>query len=100
MIAGALMFILNRNICNTFYICDRASHREFHGVTVLLAEAAEFLARRGFRYLDLGPSASSDAFQSGCSELQRKSRREGVSAAIAGVGRTEGRAMTETEHKG
>ena len=64
-IAGVLLFVLNRNICNTFYICDRASHREFHGVTVLLAEVVDVLARRGFRYLDLGPSASSAHFNRG-----------------------------------
>jgi hypothetical protein len=33
-IASVLLFVLNRNICNTFYICDRASHRAFHGLTV------------------------------------------------------------------
>jgi hypothetical protein len=65
MIAGVLMLLLNRNICNTFYICDRASHREFHGVTVLLAEAVDILATRGFRYVDLGPSASSAHFNRG-----------------------------------
>jgi hypothetical protein len=64
-IASVLLFALNRNICNTFYICSRASHREFHGVTVLLAEAADVLARRGFRYLDLGTSASSAHFNKG-----------------------------------
>ena len=64
-IASALMFILNRNICSTFYLCDRAVYREFHGLTVLLAEAAEVLAERGFRYLDLGPSASSTHFNRG-----------------------------------
>jgi lipid II:glycine glycyltransferase (peptidoglycan interpeptide bridge formation enzyme) len=64
-IASVLLFVLNRNICNTFYICDRASHREFHGVTVLFAEAMDVLAGRGFRYLDLGPSASSDHFNRG-----------------------------------
>jgi hypothetical protein len=64
-IASALIFILNRNICNTFYLCDRAAYREFHGLTVLLAEAAEVLAGRGFRYLDLGPSASSGHFNWG-----------------------------------
>jgi hypothetical protein len=64
-IAGVLMFVLNRNICNTFYICDRASHREFHGVTVLLAEAVNVLATRGFRYVDLGPSASNAHFNRG-----------------------------------
>jgi hypothetical protein len=61
-IAGVLLFILNHNICTTFYICDSASHREFHGVTVLLAEVADVLASRGFRYIDLGPSASSTHF--------------------------------------
>ncbi|MGA7867221.1 MAG: GNAT family N-acetyltransferase, partial [Stellaceae bacterium] len=65
IIAGVLLFILNRNICNAFYICDRVSHREFHGVTLVLAEAADVLARRGFRYLDLGPSASSGHFNRG-----------------------------------
>lgn len=65
IIAGVLLFILNRNICNAFYICDRVSHREFHGVTLTLAEAADVLARRGFRYLDLGPSASSGHFNRG-----------------------------------
>jgi len=64
-IAGVLLFILNRNVCTTFYICDSASHREFHGVTVLLAEVADVLARRGFRYLDLGPSASGTHFNNG-----------------------------------
>jgi hypothetical protein len=64
-IASVLLFILNRNICNTFYICDRASHRQFHGVTVLLAKAIDILAERGFRYIDLGPSASSAHFNCG-----------------------------------
>lgn len=64
-IAGVLLLILNRNICTTYYICDCASHREFHGVTVLLAEVADVLARRGFRYIDLGPSASSTHFNHG-----------------------------------
>jgi hypothetical protein len=64
-IAAVLLLILNRNVCNTFYICDRSSHREFHGVTVLFAEAVDVLAKRGFRYLDLGPSASSAHFNRG-----------------------------------
>ena len=65
IIASVLMLVLNQKICNTLYICDRASHREFHGVTVLMAEAVDILARRGFRYLDLGPSASSAHFNRG-----------------------------------
>jgi hypothetical protein len=64
-IASVLLFVLNRNICNAFYICDRASYREFHGVTVLFATAIDVLARRGFRYVDLGPSASSAHFNRG-----------------------------------
>ena len=69
-IASVLLFVLNRNICNTFYICDRASHRDFHGVTVLFAEAIDVLARRGFRYLDLGPSASSAHFNRGVASFK------------------------------
>lgn len=65
IIASTLMLILNRYICNTFYICDRVACREFHGSTVLLAEAADKLAQRGFRYIDLGPSASSAHFNEG-----------------------------------
>jgi len=65
IIASTLVLILNRNICNTFYICDRAAYREFHGSTVLLAEVADALAQRGFRYIDLGPSASSTHFNRG-----------------------------------
>ena len=64
-IASVLLFVLNRRICNTFYICDRASHRSFHGLTVLLAEIADRLASRGFHFLDLGPSASSEHFNRG-----------------------------------
>jgi hypothetical protein len=64
-IASVLLFVLNRSICNAFYICDRASYREFHGVTVLFATAIDVLARRGFRYLDLGPSASTVHFNYG-----------------------------------
>ena len=67
MIASVLLFILNRNICNTFYICDRASHREFHGVTVLLAEVVDVLgetriplprsgSQRVERYISIGVS--------------------------------------------
>lgn len=69
-IASVLLFVLNHNICTSFYICDRASHRQFHGVTVLFAEAIEVLARRGFRYLDLGPSASSAHFNQGVARFK------------------------------
>jgi Acetyltransferase (GNAT) domain len=64
-IASVLMFVLNRNVCTSFYICDRTEYRGFHGITVLLAEAADTLAARGFRYLDLGPSASTAHFNQG-----------------------------------
>jgi hypothetical protein len=65
IIASTLVLILNRFICNTFYICDRVAYRDFHGSTVLLADAADVLAQRGFRYIDLGPSASSAHFNQG-----------------------------------
>jgi hypothetical protein len=64
-VASVLLFVLNQNVCSTVYICDRAAHRQSHGVTVLLAGTADVLARRGFRYLDLGPSASSVHFNRG-----------------------------------
>ena len=57
-IAGILLFILNRNVCCTFYICDRGSHRQYHGSTVLIADLIDILGDQDFRYLDLGPSAS------------------------------------------
>ena len=65
VIASMLLFILNRNICNTFYLCDRASHRANHGATVLLAEVIDALGERGYRYLDMGPSASTVHFNQG-----------------------------------
>jgi hypothetical protein len=65
VIASMLLFILNRNICNTFYLCDRASHRANHGATVLLAEVIDALGNRGYRYLDMGPSASTTNFNEG-----------------------------------
>ena len=65
VIASMLLFILNRNICVTFYLCDRASHRANHGATVLLAEVIDALGARGYRYLDMGPSASTMHFNHG-----------------------------------
>jgi hypothetical protein len=64
-IAGVLLFVLNRNVCCTFYICDRASHRQYQGSSVLFADMIDDLANRNFRYLDLGPSASSKHFNYG-----------------------------------
>ncbi|MBV9202733.1 MAG: GNAT family N-acetyltransferase [Alphaproteobacteria bacterium] len=65
VIASTLLFILNRNVCNTFYLCDRASHRSSHGATVLVAEVMNALGKRGYRYLDMGPSASTTHFNHG-----------------------------------
>ncbi len=64
-IAGVLLFELNARIANTFYICDRASHRDFNGMTALFADLIDAAAARGFRYIDLGPSASSRHFNRG-----------------------------------
>jgi hypothetical protein len=65
VIASALLFILNRNICNTFYLSDRASHRSSHGATVLISEVIDAFGERGYRYLDMGPSASTSHFNHG-----------------------------------
>jgi lipid II:glycine glycyltransferase (peptidoglycan interpeptide bridge formation enzyme) len=70
VIASMLLFILNRNICNTFYLCDRASHRTNHGATVLLAEVIDALGEQGYRYLDMGPSASTVHFNNGVASFK------------------------------
>jgi lipid II:glycine glycyltransferase (peptidoglycan interpeptide bridge formation enzyme) len=57
-IAGILVFLLNQAVANTFYICERATHKKFCGPAVLLAHIMERMAGERVRYLDLGPSAS------------------------------------------
>ncbi|HUO05325.1 MAG TPA: GNAT family N-acetyltransferase [Candidatus Binataceae bacterium] len=64
-IAGVAAFMLNDVIANTFYICESEAHRKLCGPAVLVAHVAEQMAAEGFRYLDLGPSASDTHFNDG-----------------------------------
>ena len=64
-IAATLLFHLNSQVCTAFYICDRFETRHHHGSSFLFATLIDDLGERGFRYLDLGPSATTDHFNAG-----------------------------------
>jgi hypothetical protein len=59
-IAGILIFMLNRAIAYTFYICSSHKHRSLCGPAVLIAHILQLLAEEGVKYLDLGPSTFDD----------------------------------------
>jgi hypothetical protein len=59
-VAGVLVFILNEQVANTFYICHDDAYGEPLATTVLLAHVIEQTARDGFRFLDLGPTTHDD----------------------------------------
>jgi hypothetical protein len=63
--AALLIFRLIRNVANTFYICSSSRHVKEHAVAFLMADAMDRLSETGFRYLDLGPSASDQKFNKG-----------------------------------
>jgi Acetyltransferase (GNAT) domain len=64
-IAGLLVFHLTKTVATTFYICRSSGHLGEHGPALLIADAMDRLAAAGFRYLDLGPSASDLKFNQG-----------------------------------
>jgi len=64
-IAGLLVFRLSSSVANTFYICSSAEHHKEHGVAFIIAHLIDRLSQAGFRYLDLGPSASDQKFNKG-----------------------------------
>lgn len=64
-IVAVLLFILNAQACTTFYICSRETDDRSRGSAVLFATMADALAERGYRYLDLGPSAGPDGMNAG-----------------------------------
>lgn len=64
-LAGVLLFRLNPQVCTTFYICDHGDSRQYHGMSILFARLIDGLAEQGLRYLDLGPSAATDRFNTG-----------------------------------
>lgn len=64
-IVGVLLFVLNKTVAYTFYICEESGSKGFCGPAVLLDHVFETLAREGFAYADLGPSASDAHFNAG-----------------------------------
>jgi Acetyltransferase (GNAT) domain len=57
-VAGLLVFRLSRSVANTFYICSSTKHPDDRGAAFIIADLIDRLSQAGFRYLDLGPSAS------------------------------------------
>jgi hypothetical protein len=59
-IAGALVFLLNDVTAYSFYHVMSQRHADANGNKVVFAEMIDRFAASGFRWLDLGPSASLD----------------------------------------
>ena len=64
-IAGLLVFRVTKTVAYTFYICRNSGYSNEHGPAFLIAELMDKLSTAGFRYLDLGPTASDDSFNDG-----------------------------------
>jgi hypothetical protein len=58
MAGGTLVFELNDRIAYTFYICHDEAFEHVNPAAVAILHALEEYTRRGFRYLDLGPSGN------------------------------------------
>jgi hypothetical protein len=74
-IAALLIFRLSKTVACTFYICRSSNHVNEHGSAFLIADLMDRLSAEGFRYLDLGPTASDQAFNKGVTFF-----KEGVGA--------------------
>ena len=57
-LAGLLVFYVAPGVGYTMYIVRSAGRENARGDSVVIADAMTHLAAKGFRYLDLGPSAS------------------------------------------
>jgi hypothetical protein len=66
-VAGLLVFRLSGSVANTFYICSSTEHPKEHGAAFVIADLIDRLSQAGYRYLDLGPSASDQKFNKGVS---------------------------------
>lgn len=63
--AGILLFLLNPRVAYTFYICMSEAHARESGNLAVFAFLIDWLAERGYRWLDLGPSAHAANFNEG-----------------------------------
>ena len=75
-VAGVLVFVLNARVAYSFYICMSDAHAKLNGNVVLFAALIDRLAEQGYRWLDLGPSASDSHFNAGVTFF-----KEGLGAA-------------------
>ena len=63
--AGILTFILNSHVAYTFYICISTEYACESGSVVAFAALIDRLARQGYQWIDLGPSAQRSRFNDG-----------------------------------
>jgi hypothetical protein len=59
-ISALFVMLLSSRVATTFYICNSESDVARNGNVVAMAGAIDYLAKRGCRYLDLGPSSDGD----------------------------------------
>jgi hypothetical protein len=64
-VAGILTFLLNSYVAYTFYICISTEYARESGSVVAFAGLIDRLARQGYRWIDLGPSAQRSRFNDG-----------------------------------
>jgi hypothetical protein len=64
-IAGILLLLQNDRVAYALYICMSTAHARDNGNVVAFAAVLDRLAERGYRWLDLGPSASDHHFNEG-----------------------------------
>ena len=63
--AGVMVLRLTPHVATTFYICTHAAHMRDSGTLVVIAALLDELGEEGFRWLDLGPSASTGRLNAG-----------------------------------
>jgi hypothetical protein len=64
-VSGTLVFLLNSRIAYTFYISMRSEYAHENGNVVIVAALLDRLAKEGYQWLDLGPSAQFGRFNDG-----------------------------------
>src|SRR5262249_24033265 len=64
-VASLLIFKVAKSVVVTFYICSSNELRQEGGNAFIIAAAMDQYGAQGFRYLDLGPTASDMNFNAG-----------------------------------